>query len=111
MMSSVKVPEAPLTQVVFVHDYIQLVFQDDCFSIYNTAELKQDGNSLLRGQFGFCDALVSLIGLPLTSVSSQPLLSLRFQGGAEFIVTEAFSGPEAWQYSSPSSQTVVAQNA
>ena len=102
---------APLSQVVFVHDYIHLVFQDACFSIYNTAELKQDGHLLLQGQFGFCDALVSLIGLPLTSVSSQPLLSLRLQGGAEFVVTEACSGPEAWQYSSPSSQTVVVQNA
>lgn len=110
-MSPYILPVAPLSQVVFVHDYIHLVFQDACFSIYNTAELKQDGNLLLQGQFGFCDALVSLIGLSLTSVSSQPLLSLRFQGGAEFVVTEACSGPEAWQYSSPSSQTVVVQNA
>lgn len=33
------IPLEPLSQVVFIHDYLQLVFQDESFSIYNLAEL------------------------------------------------------------------------
>lgn len=104
-------PTEPLSQVVFVHDYIQLVFQDACFSIYNIAELQLAETTLLQGQPGFCDALVGLIGLPLISVSSGPMLSLSFQGGVMFVVTEGSSGPEAWQYNSPGFSSVVEQNA
>ena len=32
-------PSEPLSQVVFIHDYLQLVFQDECFNVYNAAEV------------------------------------------------------------------------
>jgi hypothetical protein len=110
-MSPDLLPTEPLSQVVFVHDYIQLVFQDACFSIYNIAELRRGDTSVLQGQPGFCDGLVGLIGLPLISVSARPILSLTFQGGVTLVVTEVCSGPEAWQYNSPGCPIVVEQNA
>ena len=110
-MSPDLLPTEPLSQVVFVHDYIQLVFQDSGFSIYNIAELRLGETSVFQGQLGFCDGLVGLIGLSLISVSARPMLSLTFQGGVMLVVTEASSGPEAWQYNSPGCPIVVEQNA
>jgi len=103
-------PIEPLSQIVFIHDYLQLVFQDACFCIYNTAELRQGGNSLSQGQHGFCDVLVSLIGQPLTSVSAAPSLALTFQNGTVLVVAQSGQGPEAWQYISLSEPTLVKQN-
>ena len=81
-------PSEPLSQVVFIHDYIQLVFQEVRFSIYNVSELVDHGSSLRTGQPGFCDALVALIGQRVTSVSTQEpeILFLRFERGAYFRV-------------------------
>lgn len=104
-------PTEPLSQVVFVHDYIQLVFQDACFSIYNAAELRLDGFLILQGQSGFCDRLVNLIGQSLLYVLAEPVLSLTFQGGAVLVVTQFGDGPEAWQYNSANGPIVVEQNA
>ena len=32
-------PAEPLSQVVFIHDYLQLVFQSQCLSVYNLAQI------------------------------------------------------------------------
>jgi hypothetical protein len=104
-------PIDPLSQVVFIHDYLQLVFQDACFSIYNSSELSLGGVSVLFGQPGFCDGLVSLIGQALKSVSGSPSLTLSFQSGAILVVAQSGSGPEAWQFNSVGGPIVVEQNA
>lgn len=104
-------PTEPLSQVVFIHDYLQLVFQDACFSIYNAAELRQGNSSLSQGQSGFCDGLVSLIGQPLTSASASPSLSLTFQSGTVLVVAQSGQDPESWQYNSFGEPIVVEQNA
>jgi hypothetical protein len=104
-------PIEPLSQVVFIHDYLQLVFQDACFSIYNPAELRQGDSLLSQGEPGFGDVLVSLIGQPLTSASSSPSLSLTFQGGTILVIAQFGQGPEAWQYSALGEPIVVEQNA
>ena len=104
-------PIEPLSQVVFIHDYLQLVFQHACFSIYNASELRQGSSSVLQGQPGFCDKLVSLLGQHLISASAYPLLSLTFQNGTTLVVAQSGQGPEAWQYSSPGEPIVVVQNA
>jgi hypothetical protein len=104
-------PIESLLQVVFIHDYLQLVFQDACFSIYNPAELRQGDSLLSRGEPGFCDILVSLIGQPLTSASSSPSLSLTFQGGTVLVVAQFGQGPEAWKYFALGKSTVVELNA
>jgi hypothetical protein len=104
-------PVEPLSQVVFIHDYFQLVFQEACFSIYNAAELRQGKSSLSQGQLGFCDSLVSLIGQRVTSASASPSLSLTFQGGTVLVVAQSGQGPEAWQYNSFGELIEVMQNA
>ena len=47
----------PLSQVVFVHDYIQLAFQDTYFSLYNQVTVIRHDNLLTRNDLGFCDEL------------------------------------------------------
>jgi hypothetical protein len=96
---------------VFIHDYLQLVLQDTCFSIYNLAELRQGDSSLSQGEPGFCDVLVSLIGQPLIPASSSRSLALTFQGGSILVVMQFGQGPEAWQYAALDKPIVVEQNA
>lgn len=106
-------PPDSLSQVVFVHNYFQLVFQDSGFSIYNAATLYSNGVSLLQGQPGFCDRLVGLIGQALLAADApdDSSLVLTFQDGSALTVVSAGPGPEAWQYNSLGCSTVVAQNA
>ena len=107
-------PEDPLSQVVFVHDYLQLVFQDCAFTIYNTASYSADSGELRQGQPGFCDAIVSLIDQTAQVVALTSSLLLHFSGGAVVSVHVSDSdscGPEAWQFNRLGGPTVVEQNA
>lgn len=45
-------PVKPLSQVVFVHDYLQLVFQDQAFTLYNIATCSTGSGDLRQGQLG-----------------------------------------------------------
>ena len=102
------IPVEPLSQVVFVHDYFQLVFQDDTFNIYNLAEVVREGAVLRQGQVGFCDAVVGLIGKSVVSFTTAPRgeLVLSFESGASLRVV---GGPEgqhgfphdAWEFLGP----------
>ena len=108
-------PSDPLSQVVFVHDYIQLVFQDTSFSLYNTTRLTIGKSSVLQGQAGFADALVALIGLRVASVSTQAdlALALLFENGVKLQVLRGkpyAQGPEAFQFIAPGSPIVVEAN-
>ena len=106
-------PKSPLSQVVFVHDYIQLVFDDQCFSIYNPSELRLGSLSFAAGQAGFCDQLVGLINqAPIRVVTNGATsLSISFEKGAELLVSsEGGNGPEAWQTKTVTGQIIVAQN-
>jgi len=109
-------PSEPLSQVVFIHDYLQLVFQDEYFNVYNAAEVVWNETTLRQGQLGFCDALVSLIDQRVTSVSvSEPYkLSLTFERGFQFHVLsgdEAARGPEAFEFHGSNNLLVVESNA
>jgi hypothetical protein len=109
-------PKEPLSQVVFVHDYFQLVFQGESFSIYNVAKIKIGNDELLQGSHGFCDALVRLTGQHIVAVSRAPeiALSLSFEGGAILSVLagpEGAQGPEAFQFIGHENRIVVEQNA
>lgn len=107
-------PEDALSQVVFVHDYVQLVFQDCGFSLYNVVTYCQGATIIRQGRPGFSDALVSLIN-QTASVEAQPgALLLRFAGGGLLSVPTSgpdARGPEAWQFSRLGGPTVVEQNA
>ncbi len=109
------IPTEPLTQVVFVHDYLQLVFQFESFSIYNMARVSQGNTLLTQGAPGFCDALVSLIGQRILEASSTEnhRLSLTFESGENFVVlsgSEHIRGPEAFEFNGHDNLLVVEQN-
>jgi hypothetical protein len=107
-------PIEPLSQVVFVHDYLHLVFQDRGFTLYNVVTYSAGADELHQGQPGFCDALVSLIGQIARAEAFADKLQLRFLGGAVVSVPVAgpdTCGPEAWQFSQLGGPTVVEQNA
>ena len=108
-------PSEPLSQVVFVHDYLQLVFQSQCFSIYNLAQVTRGEVIINQGTLGFCDALVSLIGnrvLHARHCESHKLM-LEFENGDKFFVptgADHVRGPEAFQYDGSNEYLVVEQN-
>jgi hypothetical protein len=109
-------PPDPLSQVVFIHDYLQLVFQEAGFSIYNLAAIEVEGRQIKQGQAGFYDAVVALIGQRVDKVShsSSAALCLVFEKGARFIVLsddESIKGPEAFEFHAKGGPLVVEQNA
>jgi hypothetical protein len=81
-------PSEPVSQVVFIHDYFQLIFHDEGFNIYNVAEVDHRGVKVAQGEPGFCDAVVSLIGQRVTEVSRSDtqVLKLSFEQGAQLVV-------------------------
>ena len=106
-------PIDPLSQVVFIHDYLQLVFQDRAFTIYNLATYAKSNVSLQQGEPGFCDALVALINQSV-QVEVSGRLVFRFSDGAVVSVPttgQGTRGPEAWQFGEFGGPVVVEQNA
>jgi len=110
------VPHEPLSQVVFIHDYLQLVFQAESFSVYNASKFVHNGTELIQAAPDFCDAMVSLIGKRVIAASSatEYPLSLSFDNGARFLVLSGAlgaRGPEAFQFIGYNNLIVVEQNA
>ena len=58
-------PVEPLSQVVFVHDYLQLVFQDRAFTLYNVVTCS-------TGSVIFAKASLASV-MPLSRLSVRPL--------------------------------------
>ena len=107
-------PKEPLSQVVFVHDYLQLVFQGRAFTLYNLATYSNGSIELRQGQPGFCDALVSLIGQNARADALADSLLLQFSNGSVVSVPVSGAdarGPEAWQFGQVGGPYVVEQNA
>ena len=107
-------PTDPLSQVVFIHDYLQLVFQDCAYTLYNTANYSLGAVAYRQGEPGFCDALVSLIDQTAQADARSNGLYLQFAKGA--IVSVPLSGPdangpEAWQFGQLGGPYAVEQNA
>ena len=93
-MDSRLIPLEPLSQVTFIHDYFQLVFQEERLTVYNRASLADGESFTWQGTSGFCDKLVGLIGQRVVTVeqTNPYVLSLRFSGGSTFHI-EADSKP------------------
>ncbi|MCO6043540.1 hypothetical protein NG895_06435 [Aeoliella sp. ICT_H6.2] len=100
----------PLTQVVFIHHYLQLCFQDAGFSFYNPVELIAEYSNFLQGEPGFADALVGLIDQEVARVVGEPSLTIEFKNGVILKVAEDGEGPEAWEYYALSGESIVEQN-
>lgn len=104
----------PLSQVVFVHDYLQLVFQEHALTVYNLAMYMSKDLSIKQGEPGFCDAVVALIEqtAQVHANPGEPLV-LRFLCGASITVPCSgpdTRGPEAWQFGELSGPYIVEQN-
>ena len=108
-------PVDALSQVVFIHDYLQLVFQFQRFSIFNVSEIVRGGQVLRSGAPGFSDALISLIDhrVVAAGTTGRFKLSLTFDDGTEFHVLsgcDAERGPEAFEFWLEGGSSVVRQN-
>ena len=109
------VPTEALTQVVFVHDYIQLVFQPEGFSLYNRVRLTANDREISQGSYGFADEMTRLIGQRVSAAgsSNRSKLEIQFEGGSVVRLLsgqENENGPEAFQYNNGSGSIVVEQN-
>ncbi len=95
------VPKSALSQVVFVHDYVQLVFEDECFSLYNSIVVLLDAIEYPQGNAGFANALISLIGRAVVEAGAtdECSLQLHLEGGArvQVLKTRGIARPEAFQ--------------
>ena len=91
----------PLSQVWFVHDHVQLRFQDAGFTLNNALRLdRSEGGSIREGEPGFCDALVALIGARLVGLEHRmgDAFVLHLDEGTDVCVRldgDAARGPEA----------------
>jgi hypothetical protein len=109
-------PSESLSHVAFIHDYLQLIFQDEWLSIYNLAEVERHGLKVSQVQPGFCDAVRALIGQRVVAAdhSDACVLRLSFEEGTQFTVRSdeaAISGPEAFEFNGKNQALVVEQNA
>jgi hypothetical protein len=91
----------PLSQVVFIHNYIQLVFQGMSFNLYGAVTLYRSGCTLMRKDVGFCDELCRLIDQRVVSTTSEygQYAAITFSGGTTVSVSvrpEDNVGPEAF---------------
>ncbi|MCE3273127.1 MAG: hypothetical protein K0S57_3524 [Ramlibacter sp.] len=108
------VPAGALTQVVFIHDYFQLVFDGGRIGIYNRSSLEAGGQRRRTGEDGFADGLVHLIGQRVLHAELEPTLSLQFDRGYNLVVLNGAGdakGPEAFEISHDGGGMTVSQNA
>lgn len=110
----VRVPRNRVSQVVFVEDYVQLVFHEERFSFLEALALESSQRVLTSGTAGFCDSLVSLIGKRAASVDvdDDNQLTIVFDDGVT--VRAGFdslgSGPEAWTFHGADGHDVVGRD-
>jgi hypothetical protein len=107
----------PLSQVIFVHDYIQLILQDCIITVCNASEIKPfNKEPTSSGKQGFADELIKLIDSTIIDVSylENKVLALVFSNNYKFSVllnSESASSPEAFEISGgPIKQIIVEQN-
>ena len=108
------IPRSPLTQVIFALDYVQLVFEEERFSLYNSVMVCSGDTGLQRSERGFADALVSMLGkrvISATATEAEPL-SIVFTDGTEIRVFKDSEGanPEAFAFTRWDGEIVVEQN-
>ena len=107
-------PESPISQVVFAHDYVQLIFQDENLSLYNSVVVRLGAIEYEQGSAGFIDALVSLIGEAVVEVGASEkfalLLNFEHRAQVQVLRTRGVKGPEAFQFNGRHGLLVVEQN-
>ena len=92
-----------LSQVWFVHDYVQLQFHDGhTINVYNPFVVEVNGTSYRQGQFGYADSLVGIIGSTIVGVDYLQRSHFRLIFGCGSIFTidlaeRASDNPEAFE--------------
>jgi hypothetical protein len=113
-MPSNLLPKSSLSQVAFVHDYIQLTFEDEVLSLYNSVVVKTPRAEFQHGSAGFADAIVSLIGGTVGKVSSsnEHSIELQFECGTRVQVlrTSSDTRPESFTFHAHYGAIVAGQN-
>jgi hypothetical protein len=93
-----------LSSVVFIHDYIQLIFDRPTLITYSPPFLRQSGNELVAKQPGYCDAIYSQIGVRVTKTNViDDELTIRLVNAVEIVVSllaPDYVGPEALVFDS-----------
>ena len=100
----------PVDSVIFIHDYVQITFQEVRLSIYGRFTIFRPGNEAVStGDQGFCDAVVGLIEDRIVEVEeSADRLDLLFQSRHRVSVELADpDGPELLSLTRPNGPTVV----
>jgi len=114
-MLDVLLDAEPLSQVVFVHDYIQLIFQGTYFNLYNRVTVHRGGCTLAASDSGFADELRRLIGQRVVDTTSEErqFSAVKFEHGTQVSVSlraEDAKGPEAFELGDNKGLCVVEQN-
>ena len=113
-MLDVLLDAEPMSQVIFIGDYVQLVFQDTYFNLYGAVTVHRSGCTLKRKDLGFCDELCRLIGQRAieTSAEEGAFAAVTFEGGTTVTVSvrvEDNVGPEAFLLSDNKGLMVVGE--
>ena len=108
-------PAEALSQVVFVHDYIQLIFQNESFSLYNRVGLASNSRETLQGSDSFAAEITRLVGqrAKAAGATNRSKLEIQFEGGSVVWLLssqEHERGLEAFQYNNCTGSIVVEQN-
>lgn len=90
---------AALSEVRFVHDYMQLVFWPYGLSIYAKVIVSTKGRVLFPNDVGYFDSICTLIGQKLVAITRTEGVELefKFSGGTGILVSlrlEEAVGPE-----------------
>lgn len=114
-MLDVLLDAEPLSQVVFVHDYIQLVFQGTYFNLYSRVTVHCGGCTLGSSDVGFADELRRLVGERVVDTWSEEgqFNVVKFERGTQVSVSlraEDANGPEAFELGDNKGLCVVQQN-
>ena len=88
-----------LSEVRFVHEYVQFVFWPLTLSVYASINATTGGRSLQQSDLGYYDVICRLIGQKIVQIErvDNVEMTLRFTNGAVLgisLVPTAHSGPE-----------------
>ncbi len=90
-----------LSQVIFIHDYIQFRFEPMTLTLLNAVSVKSASKDLTRNDLGFCDTLCALIGQRILDMSiiDKESASFVFESGTIVrlgLAPDDGTGPEAF---------------
>lgn len=102
----------PLSEVGFVHDYVQLHFQDLVLNLYSQLVVRAEGHALNQGDERFAGKLIKFLGQRVASVeyNAGSSLSISFSGGSSLVASlraQDVKGVELFQLSGPGVPMIV----